>query len=149
MAWTVAYQPGAIEVIGTRDGKRVVSRNETTGPAARIVLTTDRAALTADGEDVSVVSVAIQDSNGRGVPTAMNEVMFSVNGAAKIIGVGNGDPSSHEKDRTHVRSAFNGLCMALLQTTKQPGTATVEASAPGLIGATITLTSSGSARSTL
>ena len=149
VAWNVTYQPGAIEVVGMRDGHRMVSRTETTGPAAKIELTADRTALAADGEDVSVMSVAIQDSNGRRVPTAMNEVTFSVNGAAKIIGVGNGDPSSHEKDRSNVRSAFNGLCMALVQTTKQPGTVTIEASAPGLSSATITLTSSGSARSTL
>jgi len=149
VAWNVIYQPGAIEIVGIRDGKRMASRHETTGPAAKIVLTADRRAHTADGEDVSVVSVAIQDAQGRIVPTAMNEVTFKVNGAAKIIGVGNGDPSSHEKDRTNVRAAFNGLCMALVQATKEPGAATVEATAPGLSSASVTPSTSGQARKSL
>jgi beta-galactosidase len=151
VAWNVTYQPGAIEVVGTHNGQRMASRNETTGPAAKIVLTADRTALTADGEDVAVVSVAIVDAQGRRVPTADNPIAFAIltndaDGAAKIIGVGNGDPSSHEPDRGSNRSAFNGLCMALVQATKKPGVATVTASAPGLMSASITLKSSGSPR---
>ena len=33
------------------------------------------------------------------VPTADNPVRFTLTGPGKIIGVGNGDPTSHEPDR--------------------------------------------------
>ena len=33
------------------------------------------------------------------VPTADNEILFTLEGAGKIIGVGNGNPSSHELDK--------------------------------------------------
>ena len=42
---------------------------------------------------------AVRDSRARIVPTAGLQVMFSVRGPGRIIGVGNGDPSSHEPDR--------------------------------------------------
>jgi beta-galactosidase len=148
-AWNVTYQPGAIEVVGMRNGTRMVSRNETTGPAAKVVLTADRTSLVGDGEDVVVISAAIQDAKGRRVPVASNEVQFAVSGPVRIIGVGNGDPSSHEADRATKRSAFNGLCMCLVQSKGGSDTFTVEAQARGLETAQISLRTSGHARPAL
>jgi beta-galactosidase len=71
---------------------------ETTGEAASIQLTPDRSTIKADGEDVSVFTVAVTDARGRIVPTAANKIHFAVSGAGKILGVGNGDPSCHEPD---------------------------------------------------
>ena len=71
---------------------------ETTGDAVQIQLTPDRNTINADGEDVSVFSVAGLDAQGRVVPLAQNKINFAVEGAGKIIGVGNGDPSCHEPD---------------------------------------------------
>jgi beta-galactosidase len=64
-------------------------------------------------------------------------VHFRLTGPGKIIGVGNGDPSCHETDRPNstdaaMRSAFNGLCLALVQATDQAGTIHLEAVAEGL-----------------
>jgi len=73
------------------------------------------------------------------VPTAMNEVTFTVTGPGKILGVGNGDPSSHEADRASKRNAFNGLCMALVQATKDAGEIRVEATSAGLASGTATI----------
>jgi len=139
VAWKVPYASGFIEAKGVRNGAPVASRRETTGPASKIVLRPDRARISAEGEDLSVVEVQIVDAQGRVVPTAMNEVTFSVTGPGKIIGVGNGDPSSHEPDRASKRNAFNGLCMALVQATKDAGEIRVEATAPGLASGTATI----------
>ena len=98
----------------------------------------DRVTIDADGEDLSVIEVRIVDANGRVVPTADDEVTFTISGTGRLIGVGNGDPSSHEADRVApgstapwTRTAFNGLCMAIVQATKDAGTVTVTATAPG------------------
>jgi beta-galactosidase len=122
-----------------KDGSPLVATRETAGPAAAIVLTADRARLDADGEDVACVAARIVDAQGREVPTADHEIAFAVTGPGRLIGLGNGDPSSHEPDRvTHgssdawKRHAFNGLCMALVQTRKDPGAIRLEASAEGL-----------------
>ena len=43
--------------------------------------------------------VEVLDDHGRIVPTADTLVSFEVHGPARLVGVGNGDPSSHENDR--------------------------------------------------
>jgi beta-galactosidase len=55
--------------------------------------------MKADGEDVSVITAQVNDGQGRMVPTANNVITFEITGPGKIIGVGNGDPSSPEPDR--------------------------------------------------
>ena len=55
--------------------------------------------MLADGKDVSVINISVVDNRGREVPDANNMIRFSISGNGKIIGVGNGDPSSHEPDQ--------------------------------------------------
>jgi beta-galactosidase len=107
--------------------------------AFSIVLETDCSELSADETDLSVVTVKIVDSNGRVVPTAGNLVRFSVTGSGKVLGVGNGDPSCHEPDKAGQRSAFNGLCEVLVQTTSTPGTISLQAKSRGLKTAAVVL----------
>ncbi|MEP6940484.1 MAG: beta-galactosidase GalA [Rudaea sp.] len=135
--WSVRYAPGVIEARGFRAGNLVLTqRRETAGPPARIAMRLDRAAIKADAQDLCVVRVAILDANGRIVPTADNEVTFSIAAPGRLIGVGNGNPASHESDKADRRRAFNGLCMAIVQATRRVGSARLEASSPGLEGAT-------------
>ena len=72
---------------------------ESSGDAATIQMITDRKVILADGEDVSVITVQVSDLNGVIVPNDSSKINFSLDGPGKIIGVGNGDPSSHEPDR--------------------------------------------------
>lgn len=100
LQWQVKYQPGTLLARGYKNGKEVaVERVETTGGPAAIQVTANRATIKADGEDVSVITVQVNDSKGRFVPTANNEITFAIEGPGQIIGVGNGDPSSHEPDK--------------------------------------------------
>jgi beta-galactosidase len=117
----------------------------TTGPAAKLLLTADRATISADGRDLSVITAAVADADGLTVPMANNLVKFTVNWGGRIIGVGNGEPSSHEADKASQRSAFCGLCMALVQSMPaaadglSPAQITVTATSDGLAPATINL----------
>lgn len=136
--WKVVYEPGRLEARGYRNGKPAGTYvRETTGPAARLVLTVDRPAIRADREDVVSVTVSVVDEQGRAVPDAMDLVRFEVSGEGRLIGVGNGDPSSHESDKAPLRRLFNGLALALLQSTQTPGTIHLTATAEGLTPATI------------
>jgi beta-galactosidase len=67
--------------------------------------------------------------------------MFSLTGPAKLIGVGNGDPTSHEPDKANSRSAFNGFAQAIVQTTMNSGAINLKAEAAGLETANLTLIS--------
>jgi beta-galactosidase len=133
LMWKVPYAAGTLEARGWRGGQLVLTaKRETTGAPALLLFVADRDAISADGEDVAVVEVRVVDAEGRGVPVADDEVTFQVSGPARLIGVGNGDPSSHEADKGESRRAFNGRCMAIVQATKQPGEIRVEGAAPGL-----------------
>jgi beta-galactosidase len=100
LSWQVPYAPGILSAEGLDAQGRVVAETkvETTGAPAQLQLTPDRRAINADGEDVAVFTVAALDGQGRLVPTAQNEIKFSLEGAGRIRGVGNGDPSCHEPD---------------------------------------------------
>ena len=97
--WKVKYAPGTLSVKGY-DKDQIVSeaKVETAGAPVSVELTPDRATINADGEDLSVFTVAVKDAEGRVVPTAMNKIHFELAGAGKIIGVGNGDPRCLEPD---------------------------------------------------
>jgi beta-galactosidase len=99
LKWKVAYAPGTLSAKGFKGGNQVAdTKVETTGPAAAVQLVPDRAALQADGRDTAVITFSVQDDQGRVVPVANNAVTFEVEGPGRILGVGNGDPSSHEPD---------------------------------------------------
>jgi len=142
LMWKVKYAPGSIEARGFTGGRHALTvTRETSGPAAKIVLRPDRQKLLANGEDVAMITAQILDSQGREVATADNPLTFAVSGGGKLIGLGNGDPSCHEMDKADSRRAFNGLCMAIVQTSKSADMIHVEATSPGLESATVSLTS--------
>lgn len=143
LEWDVAYAPGKLEAKGFFGDKEISDVVETTGAPAKLVLDPDRTILAADGKDLAWVAVKVTDAQGRVVPTAMNKIRFSVTGPGKIIGVGNGDSSSHEPDKASERSAFHGLCMVLVQTTQEwAGRIVLKAEAKGMTPASVTLQSS-------
>ena len=98
--WDVNYEPGILLARGYTKGKEVKNvKVETTGEPSTVRMIPDRSSINADGEDVSVITVQIEDDKGRVVPIADNEIFFNLEGPGKILGVGNGNPSSHELDK--------------------------------------------------
>lgn len=99
LQWKVPYASGSLEAVGYRGGKKILtaSRN-TSAEASQIKLSAHKNTLQANGEDLAVVTVEVGDKNNIPVPTAENEISFSISGPGKIIGVGNGNPSSLERE---------------------------------------------------
>ncbi|MDR7299286.1 beta-galactosidase [Pelomonas aquatica] len=137
----VPYAPGRIEAVALKDGKEVARDVvETTGAPVRLVLTPDRKALAGDGLDAVPITVSAVDAQGRSVPLAQNKVGFALEGQGAIIGVGNGDPNSHEPDKASERSLFNGLAQVIVQSSREGrGTLKLRASADGLQAAEVEL----------
>jgi len=133
LSWDVLYDAGTLKAVGTKDGK-IVSTMEvsTTGEPAAIFLSVDRSTLAADRRDATHIVVEIRDEQGRVVPTADNEVIFEVLGEGKLIGADNGDPLSHEDYKANHRKAFNGLGLAIVQSTGNAGNIKITASSPAL-----------------
>lgn len=139
LEWEVAYAPGTLEAIGYRNGKKITTKQVTSDEAYSIQLVADRTAIAADGKDISVVNVIVKDKKGREVPDAGNLIEFAIKGNGKILGVGNGDPSSHEPDQypdgKWKRKLFGGKCQLIVQSTTSSGTLEIEATSSGLLAA--------------
>jgi beta-galactosidase len=136
LQWTVNYEPGTLEAVAYKNGKRLTNKIETTGAGVDVVLTPYKTTLFADEKDATIMNVSVVDKEGREIPNADNMIRFSVTGPGKIIGVGNGDPSSHEPDKcpegAWQRSLFNGKCQVIVQSTGAAGAIHFEANAAGM-----------------
>ena len=137
LKWMVNYEPGTLMAVANKKGRRLEAKVETTGKPYELVLTPYKTTMYADGKDVTVMNISVIDSMGREVPDADNLVSFRWTGDAKIIGVGNGDPSSHEPDKylddsAWQRRLFNGKCQVILQSGKTESIIKFEARAKGL-----------------
>ncbi len=141
LTWKVKYTPGKLEAFAVKNGRKLYTKMETTGAANKILLSPDRKEINADGEDVCVMNVSVLDDKGREIPDAMNLLKFDVQGNAKIIGVGNGDPSSHEPDKCAEgkwqRKLFNGKCQVIVQSDGGNNNIKFTASGEGLAPANI------------
>jgi beta-galactosidase len=142
LIWDVPYEPGTLKAIGMKDGKvATTSEVSTTGEPAALALLADRQVIAADRREVAHLTVQIVDDHARVVPIADNDVMFSVDGEGVLIGADNGNPRSHEDFKSKRRKAFNGLCLAIVQSTARAGQIRVTASSPSLKSGSVTLIS--------
>lgn len=130
----VVYEPGRLEVVAFRDGKRwATNAVVTAGAPARLEGDVDRDAICADGLDLAFVAVRVVDAQGITVPRAENRIAFSVEGPGEIVATDNGDPTSFEPFSSASRRAFGGMCLAIVRARRgEAGRITVTASAEGL-----------------
>jgi beta-galactosidase len=142
LKWDVEYQSGLIEAKGYKDGKVVAEKKvETTDEPFGIRMIPDRAEIKASQKDICIVNVEVVDTKGRVVPTAENEIQFAVKGNGRIIGLGNGNPTSHEPAKSDRRKAFNGLCQVIVQSTEKAGIIKLNALSKGLQESFFSITS--------
>jgi beta-galactosidase len=138
--WNVPWQPGSLKAVAKRGGD-VVATDEvsTAGQSKKLELSVDRSRIKADGQDLAFVTVKVLDAQGRLCPDAANRIQFELDGPGKIAGVGNGDATCHEDFQANHRSAYHGLALAVLQSSRKSGALRLKASADGLQGAEVTI----------
>lgn len=150
LTWKVAYKSGTLTAVAYDSDGNVIQdtagRNtvSTSAEASVLNVSADRTAITADGQDLSYITVDFKDADGNPVYSADNEVSFHLVGDGTIIGVDNGNPmdtSSCTSDNgtDAVRSAFSGKVLVIVQSTKNAGSFTLTASAEGMSSADITV----------
>lgn len=143
LQWSVPYEPGVLEAVAYKGSRRITSKVETTGTPIEVVATPYKTTMVADGKDATVINLTVIDKQGREVPDADNLITFSITGDAKVIGIGTGDPSSHESDKCTdtgcQRRLFNGKCQVILQAGKNVGEIKFEAKSNGLYSGSTTI----------
>jgi len=140
LEWSVPFATGSLEAQAVAGGT-VVATDEvsTAGAAAGLALEVDRASIAADGRDLAFVEVDVVDAQGVIVPQASNMIDFVIDGPGTILGVDNGDATSHESYKGTSRSAFSGKALAIVQATTTPGEITLTASSGGLAGGSVAI----------
>lgn len=140
--WRTTFTPGTIKAVSRKNGKVVLTKEiHTAGQPAKMQLTADRKNIKANGKDLSFITVKVTDADGNMVPHADNLIKFSISGPGFIAGTDNGNQTSMESFKASEHSAFNGLCLAIIQSNGKSGAITVAATAEGLPPATITIQS--------
>jgi beta-galactosidase len=100
LKWMVNFQSGNVIAIGYNENKISMEKKiESFGKASTIQMISDRNVIKADGADISVITIQVTDDKGIVVTDDSSKIFFSLSGPGRIIGVGNGNPSSHEPDR--------------------------------------------------
>ncbi len=122
LEWQVPYEAGSLVAVGyDKNGKETLrSTVETTSEPASVKIASNHATLPADGDSIALIRVETLDGQGRHIPTADDLIRFDISGPGRIIGVGNGNPSSHEPDKfpdgqQWQRQLFNGLALVIVQ----------------------------------
>jgi beta-galactosidase len=136
LQWKVPYTAGKLEAVALKKGRVLRSSVETTQKANEVVLSPYKTTLLADGKDVAIINVSVVDAQGREIPDAESRIRFHVNGDARIIGTGNGNPNSHEQDAyddtVAYRQLFNGKCQFMVKSGNSAGLIHVTAKGAGL-----------------
>ncbi|KAL2833475.1 glycoside hydrolase superfamily [Aspergillus pseudoustus] len=130
----VTYEPGEVRVMTYKDGKQWAEHTvQTASNATSLRLSADRSQILSDGEDLSFITVEIVDSDGLIVPTADNEIKFSISGPGKLLATDNGFPADYASFTSSERKAFNGLCLGIVSALSgNSGKITVKVESNGL-----------------
>lgn len=113
----IPYEKGELKAIGYIDGKIVAEDKQLTAlKPNRLVIESVHNTLKSGGYDATAVNVELLDENGTVVPDADDLVKFEIENGI-ILGVGNGNPNSHEPDIADYRKLFHGKAQLILKAT--------------------------------
>jgi len=124
----VVYEPGELKVVAYDDNRNKAAEEtvHTTGAPVKIKLEADRKMIHADGDDIAFVTVSLLDKDGNEVPTATDELLFSVEGKGKFKAACNGDATSLEPFTEPRMKLFSGKLVVLVQSITKKGTMTLK-----------------------
>ncbi|MBQ9215536.1 MAG: DUF4982 domain-containing protein [Prevotella sp.] len=128
VGWRVQFEPGEVKAVSRKDGKVVCEQTvKTAGAPDHIRLSVDY-----KGKNTTFVVAEVVDKDGNLCPWAEDQICFSVDGSAQIIGTDNGCQTSMERFTSPSRKAFFGKCLVVVQ-----GNGTLKAQSPTLKSAWI------------
>lgn len=130
----VVYEPGELKVVAYKNGKKWATETvKTSGPAAGLTMNADRNNISADGKDLSYVTVKVTDAKGLVVPQADSTVHFEISGPGEIVATDNGDATDLTSFPSRDRKAFNGLALVVVRSKPdERGNITLEAKSDSL-----------------
>lgn len=139
-AFAIPYSPGELRaagVINDKEAESVVLK--TAGSAAKIKLTADRHSISANGEDLSYITVEVTDEKGILQPNSENRLQLIIDGPGVIAGVDNADPKDTDPYFGTSRKLWHGRALVVIKSGKKAGKIKLTVSSPELTGATMSI----------
>ena len=136
----VVYEPGEVKAVAYDEKGNAVAESVvlTAGTPAKIALSADRDAISADGDDLVYITASVVDENGTVCPLADNRLFFSVYGDGELLTTDNGDQRETESFARHDKKVLAGKVVACVRSIKdQPGKLTLKVIADGIGAAEI------------
>ena len=131
--FTVSYSPGELKAVGIDNGKEMETTVlQTSGEVAKIKLSADRKEITADGQDLSYVSIKLTDRSGILQPNALNRLLFKIEGPGVLAGVANADMKDTDPYTADTRKAWHGRALVVIRSTHSAGDIKLTVSSAGL-----------------
>lgn len=127
-SWKIAYEPGSIEAAAYDEvGNKIAGEvRHSFGDSFRLAARADKEILQADGEDLIFVEISTEDKDGYPVENASDYVRVTVTGAARLVGLDNGDSTDYDQYKGIVRKLFNGKLLAVIAAKTIAGDITVK-----------------------
>lgn len=140
-SWQVTYTPGELYAVAYDQNGNIVAtdRQCSFNDPAEIILSPDKRVLQADGEDMTFITVTLNDANGRPVQNARNRMSVTITGAARLVGLDNGDSTDYDEYKGTSKRLFSGKLLIMLAARKEPGEITVKVTSAGLPDAELKL----------
>jgi beta-galactosidase len=112
----VPWEPGEIRAEVYRNGQLIGETTvKTAGEPEALRLTPDRIQMTADGMDLCYLTIEMIDGEGTVCPLAMDMLEFRVEGAARLMGVANGNQMGHDVFTDKMHPLFYGKAVAVFR----------------------------------
>lgn len=130
--FTLDYAPGKLVAEGIEDGKVMETFTlETAGEVNDLRLTADRSDISADGQDLSFITIECVDDKGLVVPVADNALTVETSGPVSLIALGNGDIKDEDPYFDSRHHAWKGRALAVVRNDGKAGNAIVKVTATG------------------
>ena len=119
--FTVPYEPGALRAEASGRGTMLC----TAGKPARLRLTPDRSVITADGQDLSFITVEVVDKNGMVCPDAAIPCEAIVKGQGQFLAFASADLKDREPYTSPRVTTWKGRALLVVRSTEKKGNAQI------------------------
>ena len=119
--FTVPYEPGALRAEASGRGTMLC----TAGKPARLRLTPDRSVITADGQDLSFITVEVVDKNGFVCPDAAIPCEAIVKGQGQFLAFASADMKDREPYTSPRVTTWKGRALLVVRSTEKKGNAQI------------------------
>ena len=134
--FTVPYEPGVLRAEASGRGTLLWTKGE----PARLRLTPDRRVITADGQDLSFITVEVVDKYGWPCPDAAIPCEASVKGEGSLLAFASADLKDREPYTSSKVTTWKGRALLVVRSTEKKGKAQIRIKST-LPTATITIKS--------